>query len=125
MHRLSVNDFRLWVHLGHTEEEKFNRQPVSFTIELDFKKPPKATVTDELDDTVCYFDITAGIRALCEKKRFNLVEYLASEIYKSVEKTLKAKKMQSNIAGVKITVLKLAPPVPDVHGGAAYIYSRP
>jgi 7,8-dihydroneopterin aldolase/epimerase/oxygenase len=125
MHKLAINDFRLWIHLGHTEEEKFNRQPVSFTIELEFKTPPKACVTDELDDTVCYFDLTNGIRTLCEKKRFNLVEYLAAEVYKSVEKTLKAKKMMPKIGAVRVTVLKLAPPVPDVQGGAVYTYCYP
>jgi dihydroneopterin aldolase len=98
---------------------------VSFTIELEFKQAPRAVTTDRLEDTVCYFDLTGGIRALCEKKRFNLVEYLAAEVCKNVEATLTAAKKRDDVAKITITVLKLAPPVPDVHGGACFIYTCP
>ena len=116
---LSINDLRIWIHLGCGEAEKQNAQLVSFNIELIFKIPPDGLVTDDLDDTVCYLKLTQAIQNLCQSKRFNLIEHLSYEVRQAVVTLLTGQ----NIAETKITVHKLAPPVPGVHGGVMFTYA--
>lgn len=110
------------MHLGCSEAEKQNAQMVSFNIEFIFKATPLGTKTDNLDDTICYFKITNEIQSLCESKRFNLVEHLAYEAYQKIIKFLG----QNNhgITSLKVTIHKLAPPVPGVHGGVKFTYTE-
>ncbi len=78
-------------------------------------------ITDNLEDTVCYFEVVKNIQSLCVDRRFNLIEHLNSEVYKVIEKTLGHKR--SDIAEIKVVVSKISPPVPGVHGGVSFTYS--
>jgi hypothetical protein len=49
--KLSILDLRIWVHLGCTEQEKFNPQLVSLNIELYFKSLPEGARNDKR----CYY----------------------------------------------------------------------
>ena len=118
---LSIHDLRIWIHLGCGEAEKQNAQLVSFNIELSFKTPPEGIRTDDLNDTVCYLEITKKIQDLCQSKRFNLIEHLVHEVRQETISLLNDK--PHNIADLKITVHKLAPPVPGVHGGVTFSYA--
>lgn len=55
-----------------------------------------------------------------EHKNFNLIEHLASNIYEVVQDYLT--KGNQSIGALKITVHKMAPPVPNVHGGVHFTY---
>ena len=48
--KLSILDLRIWVHLGCTEQEKFNPQLVSLNIELYFKKNEEFAESSDKDD---------------------------------------------------------------------------
>lgn len=83
--------------------------------------PPKGTVTDQLDDTVCYLKLVQAIQNLCQKKRFNLIEHLGYDVHQVVTTLLKDH--SQNVADLKVTVRKIAPPVPGVHGGVTFTYA--
>lgn len=117
---LTLSDLRTWVRLGCSDQEKHHTQMVSFTIELNFKKPPIGTLTDDLDNTVCYVAIAENIKTLCALRRFNLIEHLAAEAAQAVLPALESQK--SNIATVKITLKKPSPPLEGLHGGVLFTY---
>lgn len=115
MFKLSINDLRLWVHLGCGEEEKFNLQMVSITVDIYFKSIPAAAQSDDISDTVCYLQIVNAIKNYCYHKRFSLIEYLSQSVFDQVKIILEV--VEENIDSVSIEIHKVAPPVPDVHGG--------
>ena len=88
---------------------------VSFNIDINFKTPPIATKTDKLEDTVCYLQIVQSIKKLCHNKRFNLIESLAYDVYNTI--------ILNHNTEAKVTVHKLSPPVPGIHGGVMFTYS--
>jgi dihydroneopterin aldolase len=118
---LSINDLRIWLHLGCSDAEKQNPQLVSFNIKISFKTPPNGITTDQLDDTVCYLEITKKIQSLCQGRRFNLIEHLAYEAKNTITKHLEN---NHNINELQIAVHKIAPPVPGVHGGVTFTYTE-
>lgn len=117
---LAISDLRVWVHLGCREEEKFHPQLVSIDIELDFANIPDALINDKLEDTVCYSEVTQVIQALCKDKRFNLVEHLTYEVHQVISKMLRDK--VSIVSSIKVSLCKVSPPVPGIHGGVYSVY---
>jgi len=120
---LIVSDLRIWVHLGCGEEEKFHPQLVSINLEFNFNAPPAAMITDNLEDTVCYLKAAEAIQSLCRDKRFNLIERLAYDIHRVVSHMVADR--AETISFVKVSLHKVAPPVPGVHGGVKAVYSAP
>ena len=118
--KLSVLDLRIWVHLGCSDQEKFNPQLVSLNIELYFKSLPEGAANDGLEDTVCYSDLVLNVKSFCQNRKFNLVENLTREIYKVVEESLK--QHRSLVSFICVTGHKISPPVPDIHGGVTFTY---
>lgn len=118
--KLSILDLRIWVHLGCSDQEKFNSQLVSLNIELYFKSLPEGAANDRLEDTVCYSDLVLNVKSFCQNRKFNLVENLTREIYKVVEESLK--QHRSLVSFICVTGHKISPPVPDIHGGVTFTY---
>jgi len=118
--KLSILDLRIWVHLGCSDQEKFNPQLVSLDIELYFKSLPEGATSDKLEETVCYSQLVLNVKSFCQNRKFNLIEYLTAEIYKVVEESLNPHR--SLIASIKVTGHKMSPPVPDIHGGVTFTY---
>ena len=118
--KLSIKDLRLWVHLGCSDEEKANPQAISVTLKLYFTKPPLGTTTDKLADSICYFQITELVQNTVSKRSFNLVEHLTYTIREDLYKHLES--IGYGDVTLKVTVDKLSPPVPNLHGGVSFIY---
>lgn len=118
--KLSIVDFRIWVHLGCTEQEKHHPQPVRFDIDFIFKTPPNGTVTDRLEDTVCYFQMIEKIKSHCQKRTFNLIEYLTTYVSQIIHEHIK--EHATSIESIHVTVNKLSPPIQDIHGGVSFTY---
>jgi len=118
--KLSVLDLRIWVHLGCSDQEKFNPQLVSLNIELYFKSLPEGAKNDRLEDTVCYSDLVQNVKSFCQNRKFNLIEHLTTEIYRVVEDSLK--QHRSLVSFICVTGHKISPPVPDIHGGVTFTY---
>jgi dihydroneopterin aldolase len=119
---LIISDLRLWVHLGCGEEEKYHVQPISVTIQILLPTPPVGIKTDVLADTFCYLQAVETIKAVIKKESFNLIEHLTGRIYAAVHQNL-AKEGYTE-ATLTVTVNKMSPPVPDIHGGVSFRYSE-
>lgn len=117
---LTVSDLRLWVHLGCSEQEKYHAQCVSFDIDIVFSEAPQGTLSDDLKDAFCYAEATKLIKITIENKRYNLIEHLAADVHNILTTSLK--KQMFNDATLSVTVIKLSPPVADIHGGVSFTY---
>ncbi|NSM56646.1 dihydroneopterin aldolase [Wolbachia endosymbiont of Atemnus politus] len=117
---LLIQDLRLWIHLGCSAEEKFHPQLVSINVDFTFKFPPVGLVTDRLEDTICYLEVVQNIKSLAQSKQFNLIEHFTHDVYVAINNLLMQKK--HIISSIRVTTHKVAPPVPDVHGGVLFTY---
>lgn len=120
---LTVTDLRTWVHLGCGEEEKHHPQLVSITLLFAFAQPPLGVKTDQLSDTVCYLKTVEAIQQFVENNRFNLIEHLAGSIHHQVCTLVAA--TNTSLTSLKVTICKVAPPVPGIHGGVSFTYAAP
>ena len=120
--KLNISDLRLWVHLGCSEQEKHHPQCVSFNVSLISSNKLKATYSDNLDDGFCYSKATKLIKESISKKRYNLIERLACDVYDILWQSLKDLGFVGS--ALSITVTKLSPPVRDIHGGVSFTYNR-
>jgi dihydroneopterin aldolase len=121
--KLIIADLRLWVHLGCGEEEKLHPQMVSIDIEVIFKNPPKAVTTDYLEDTICYAQLVQKVKEVCAGGRFNLIERLVGDIHAAIQSHTASHKHL--VESINVTVCKVSPPVPDVHGGVFFTIAKP
>lgn len=112
--RLEIPAIRLEVRLGCEAAERATPQPVDLGLVIDFATPPDACRSDRLADTVCYAELAALARAYCAAREFRLVERLAVELRDVVRSRL------PHDAGLALTVVKLAPPVPGLTGGVRF-----
>ncbi len=117
--KLSILDLRIWVHLGCSDQEKFNPQLVSFNIELNFKTLPEGAINDRLEDTICYYKLVQNVKAFCQNKKFNLIEHLAIAVHKLVDESLNQHRLIVDF--INVTAHKISPPVPDIHGGVTFM----
>ncbi|MDG7056031.1 MAG: dihydroneopterin aldolase [Wolbachia endosymbiont of Meromenopon meropis] len=117
---LLIHDLQLWLHLGCSAEERFHPQLVSIDVDFIFKYPPIGFVTDRLKDTICYSEVVQSIKLLTKSKQFNLIEHFTRDIYTVISKLLIQKK--HTISSIRVVTHKVAPPVPDVHGGVLFTY---
>ena len=93
---------------------------MSFNIDLNFQVLPVGAMNDNLEDTVCYSKLVQSIKSFCRDKKFNLVEHLATEVYKVVNESLQDHR--SLVNSINVTAHKVSPPVPDIHGGVTFTY---
>lgn len=119
--KLTISDLRLWVHLGCSEQEKYYPQCVAFNVSITFSKNLKALSSDNLYDGFCYAKATKLLKESLAKKRYNLIEYLASDVYNILQSSLK--KLGFTDSSLSVTVTKLSPPVSDIHGGVSFTYN--
>ena len=111
-HCIKLHDLRLSLHLGWLEEERRQKQVVSVSISLKFLSMPQGCATDDLAETVCYAELAQKITAHCQQKSYQLIEYLAYDIYQKI-KSLHAIDCQ-------VTVWK-QPAIENLQGGASFV----
>ena len=121
MNKLCISDLRLWLHLGCSPEEQHHPQPVRIDLQLDFPFTPAGVKTDNLKEACCYREIVELIKRVCTNRHFHLIEYVAGTLYESIQKDLLSQ--HPFYVDLQVTVTKLAPPVPEVHGGVSFTYS--
>lgn len=118
---LTISDLRYSVRLGVSALEQAEPQAVSITIHWHFAKVPKATQTDQLCDTVCYFALSQALQVfMTQHEPFHLVEYLGSGVYACVYEALLNQGYTE--VELEVAVTKLTPPVPGLHGGVTFCY---
>lgn len=110
---LTLNGLQLFVFLGIYPEEKIKPQRVSIDIKIRFPKLPKACLTDQLIDTYCYHQLVDFLKKNTEKRRFQLIEHLASEL----QALLKGYFQEKPKISLRLTK---KPPIPDLIEGVTF-----
>jgi dihydroneopterin aldolase len=85
--------------IGVFDWEKEIKQPLVFDIEL-YTDLKKASLSDDLQDTVCYKTVSDEVIALTEASRFDLIESLAEQVCEYILKS------QPAVSAVKLTLHK-------------------
>jgi dihydroneopterin aldolase len=66
-------------------------------IKIIFHRLPKACMTGQLEDTICYAALVQGIKAFCSDKAFNLLEHLGYELYQWIKQSVKGADIELQI----------------------------
>ena len=112
---LYVRRLELSVNLGWRSPERKQEQAVELDLDIHYPNLPKACETDELNDTVCYAQLTDVIRKHIAKKHYRLVEHLSAEIYTIAKSHLPLE--------VKLRVrLTKYPKIEGLKGGVCFDY---
>ncbi|WP_375203991.1 dihydroneopterin aldolase [Hyphococcus sp.] len=77
--RIFVRGLTLDAYIGAYESEQGVTQPIRIDFEADVIEPANP-VSDELEDIVCYDEMTRGIKAIIAEGHIKLVETLAERI---------------------------------------------
>lgn len=112
---LLLQGLALQVNLGWRKQERGKEQAVILDLTLAFPQPPKACLTDELEDTLCYADLIEKIRTAIAHKNFRLLEHLGYDIYHLI----KAHVPPTTKISVRITKF---PKIDGLTGGACFCY---
>ena len=59
-------------HLGCLPEERRARQEVRLSVEFRFETPPPAATSDELQDTVCYAEVSSALKSHIEAREYTI-----------------------------------------------------
>jgi len=85
---LFIEGLELPVYLGWTNNERAEKQIVLLDIDMYFVQPPRACISDQLDDTVCYSALITNINQHLLNKTFHLIEFLTSELYRFIKQQI-------------------------------------
>ena len=109
--KITIMNYKLWIYIGVTKQERKHKQEVELLLEINFADLPKATITDNIKDTLCY-------QGLCEQleifnsKSFSTVEYCGMKIYNVLHKII-----APNTYSLE---LKKKPPIKNLFGGIKF-----
>lgn len=112
---LSLHGLELNVFLGWPDDERQEKQQVKLDVTVAFSAPPKACVSDQLQDTFCYDSLITQIKEKTTAKSFRLLEHLGYEIYQMIKPAV------PDSAKVSISLQKM-PPIPALTGGASFYF---
>ena len=112
---LQLRGLELHANLGWRKKERGKEQAILLDIDLYFPETPKACVTDDLQDTICYAQLIEKIRCQIEEKNFHLLEHLTYEVYQLIKLHTPAK------TKISVRVTKY-PQIKGLTGGACFCY---
>lgn len=116
--KIKLNQIKLDVNLGVTEEERKVKQTIIIDIIFYFDSMPNACLTDNIDETICYFTVFSLIEKYLENKEFKLIEFLCYEIHKLVIDNFVMAKY------LKVAITKKYPPIKDKLNSASFEYDN-
>jgi dihydroneopterin aldolase len=111
--KLTINGFELAVLLGWPDAERQQAQTVRIDLTIQFKSPPPACASDQLQDTFCYDKLLTHLRDKISDREFHLIEHLTAEIHHILKPLLPAD------AQLSISVLKF-PAINGLTGGVTF-----
>ncbi|ABO46702.1 dihydroneopterin aldolase [Francisella tularensis] len=111
---LFLNDVKIYVSLGCSGEERAYKQMITLDLELEFSQNYRASDSDNLEETICYYTLRNNIQQFCDSISCNLIEYLAKQIYLFIQK---------NYSDITIKYLKInkKPPVSQIESACFII----
>lgn len=116
-HKLLIQDFEVWVHLGCTPEEQKHTQPVHYNLEINFENPVLGCQTDQLTDAVDYVKITSILKMISTEKRYHLIEHLSQQAFSGLVEYLESQNLKADI---KLSVKKIRVPVENLKNGVVF-----
>ena len=100
--RINLNNISLFGYHGLYEKEINDGQ--DFKIDISIKLRKRKNITDDIEDSVDYANIATIVEMVFNKRRYNLIESLASDIADEVL-------LNSMIKSVIISIKKTNPPI--------------
>ncbi len=100
---LTLGPLTLTVHLGHLAAERETAQTITVAIKIKLATIPNACHSDDLDDTLCYHQLTLALESYCQQRQFRLIEALTQQLYDKI------KSFSPLIAMLSVTVTKNPP----------------
>lgn len=113
--RLNIIDYELSIYIGVSAQEKKVQQKILVSVEIDFQNSPKAIITDNINDTLCYHNICNKLKSF-NNKVFSTIEYLCNQIYELLNKMIK-------LDNFKLEVIKF-PAIENLRGGVKFTISN-
>ncbi|MCJ8276249.1 MAG: dihydroneopterin aldolase [Bdellovibrionales bacterium] len=111
---LEIPGFTRQVRLGCMADERSVPQGVDFQIKIGFHETLVAEGSDELEDTVCYAQLSEKVSHLVEANEYKLIEKLARDVFMEVQSMLPQN------ATLQVRVHKLKPPIDILTQGVYY-----
>lgn len=111
---LSLHTIRAFTHIGYFDAERETGQWIELSVSLQIASP-EASDSDDITSTIDYGFLTEKLTAFLENSKAKLIEKLALDVKKEIEKLDKHKKMSAVVIGIKKTS-----PSPHYDGHAIY-----
>jgi dihydroneopterin aldolase len=105
MDEIEIRRLLVPTHVGVTEDERAEAQPIVATITMT-ADIERAAASDDLADTVDYGEVVADVAQVMSTGTFALLEHLAGSIASSIARF-------AGVRGVTVEVVKPSPPVPQ------------
>lgn len=120
---LKIPTIEDYVHLGCSPAERTFSQRVHYSIELKFSNLPEACMSDSMEKTPCYSEITEKLSSISKDKHYATIEHLAYCGLNCVEEYL-LKFDTLKIESITFSVHKLNPPVPLIKQGTQFTLTK-
>lgn len=114
---VSLSDLNLLINLGVTEHERHSKQAVNISFKFFFKQKPKGCETDNIEDTVCYHDVSNTVKEYCDNKEFKLLEYMCNGLYRAI------RMLTPSDVKIWIKIEKCSPPIDGLIGSTSFEYT--
>lgn len=118
---LTLNRLQLSVRIGLHENERTEKLPVEVDARFYFPALPRGCERDDAP-SLCYDQLATAVKKTIEAREFKLIEYLAFEVHRCLKDAI-ARMGQAGPVAVWVKATKLQLPIPNVLGGASFIYS--
>lgn len=116
MDHIVIRDLKVDAHVGVTDEERADLQPVHIDVELSIDAS-KAGESDDVADTVDYGTVAAAVADLVRGSEARLLEHLGLRIATVLAGI-------SGVLGVTVEIAKKRPPVSEEIGAVAVRIER-
>lgn len=87
---LVLSGLSLSVYLGWGEAERAISQIVSLSIRIQHAALPAGCQSDELEDTLCYDQLSQALERYLSGKTYRLIERLTNDLFIEIKKQLNA-----------------------------------
>ena len=118
---MKINEYEVWVSLGCSTEEQSMKQPVLFSVQFEFTSNQSCEKSDQLTDAIDYVAVTDILKKSAESKSYHLIEHMCFEATEKVFEHLNSKSVKGVL---KVELLKLRPPVPNLKAGVSWLCQR-
>jgi dihydroneopterin aldolase len=82
--RILINRLCVLAHVGVPEEERARPQKLRISVEMKVESLLLAAASDEVKDTVNYYDVAETVRGVAQEKPRRLIETLAEDVAAAV-----------------------------------------